>query len=399
MSDLEILKERLHHERTARIETNKLLVERSNELFWVKQNLKEMAHVIARMPFPVLRFNKEGQLVFANPAAMQAWGQSVFPGQSLGDAFGFLKDVDLHALIEEDQAFQLYATRHGRYFRFVFQGESKYDMGYIFCYDNTDHELTRQDLQAAQRESEQLLSSFASGLVGIDGTGRIMHWNKSAESLFGLSEVDVMGYRLMDCMIPWERRTVLALLRECHEREAVCEGRVRYTPGDKEEGWLSIVATPISKQGSTHRGVFLLITDVSENRTSDRERPVEVRNADAVSAFEQLVDEISRPMQSIGENMVSIDETLKQVRTILENKLLSMLRANHEGSIEQYVDELAETLHEAEIGTVIDDLPTTLEATFTMMEQLSHMLERTQQASGKEPDSYTTHDIPVAVYR
>ena len=378
MNELELLKKRLLEERKIRKEGDKILFEQSNELFWVKQNLEEMAHLINFIPFPVLRFDDGGSLIFSNPAARRVWGRSAMPGATLKSVFDFTEHMDLKGIINQDQIIELHGKKRDAYFRFIFKGISRYKVGYLYALDVSEYEQEKQELLQSRDESNALLDNISSVLIGIDHEGRVMHWNKFAEKLFGLNEHDVLGQSLEAIPVGWDSASIFSLIDTCRHQTTLCEDTIGFSRQDGKAGLLDVVLAPVTRKSQKKGGVFLLIREITKPRSSDLTVAAVEDTRKAVELMTNVVEELSTPLRSIGENVLFLDEAINQVRSLVEKHIERLSQDQDDQTIEQFVSELGETMQFSSVDRVLAEIPSTLEATSHILKHMAHVLERTE---------------------
>ena len=126
-----------------------------------------------------------------------------------------------------------------------------------------------EQLESARAETELLLSSIPSVLIGLDSRGRITRWNPAACETFGISAADTLGGTLDNCGIHWLTEDIHAemtrwllsgTLRRCDELTF---------ERNREKRSLGLSVRPIP--GSQKEAVRFLITgaDITERRKAE----------------------------------------------------------------------------------------------------------------------------------
>jgi hypothetical protein len=62
----------------------------------------------------------------------------------------------------------------------------------------------------AHEKIEQMVHAIPSILIGINPQRRIIHWNQISEKTFGVKREEILGQRLDECELPWDRILVLS---------------------------------------------------------------------------------------------------------------------------------------------------------------------------------------------
>ena len=378
MYDLDIIKYKLAEEKRARKQADSQLVEHANELAKARKGLGEMASIVAGIPYPVLLFDKNGTVTFSNPASIRYWGRDVIPGESLYKVFGFTQDLDISDLIDREGVLQLHARKKGEYFRFVFKGDRKQKVCHLYCLDITEYEREKIEVQQASRESEELLTTLSSVLIGVDKAGCVILWNRTAEALFGIMEIDMLGRSLAESGIEWDINRIEELIASCQENASFHEEKLTYKRQDGEEGHLEIVFTPVAQQFNRRAGVFLLARDVSN--LSDQDTGWD-EMGDIIQLVATLAREMSEPVQTIAEKLRYMDGAIQGIRELLEKNLVILEGREDDKSLERHMLELEEIVHSTQIAKVINELPGTVGDTISMISKVARLLKSTEQAT------------------
>ena len=117
----------------------------------------------------------------------------------------------------------------------------------------------------------QLLAGTADGGFAIDAEGRILLWNRAAESMLGHAEREVVGRRCCDLLMGDDENGNRLCCRGCHIKEIARAGspvhsfdmRTRTKGGSRI--WVNVSTLRVSNNGAGDRTVHL-IRDVTASR-------------------------------------------------------------------------------------------------------------------------------------
>ena len=170
MDERDLLNRRLVRERSARKEAEKLLEEKSRELFFVNQQLEQVALFAELSPHPVLRFDRAGKLVLANPASKTFFGAQAIIGASIESIVPAIDTPYLQEVIDDDQLFQIGLKINEFYFQFVIKGLSQYGYANFYGTDITQLEEAKREVQNAhsqllQAQKLESLGQLAAGIA------------------------------------------------------------------------------------------------------------------------------------------------------------------------------------------------------------------------------------------
>ena len=367
MSDLELLKERFTDEREARKAADNRLNTLSSELSDVRNALHALGSLVAGNPNPILQFDQRGVVQFSNPAAIKQWGSDVAAGAFVQETFPFVKEMDFADLIEYNSRLQLLARKKGEYFRFVFSGDAVSELVSLYCLDVTEYEKEKLELQKAHEESEELLTSLSSVLIGINRSGNIILWNKTAEKLFGIKEVEVLGRPLEECDIEWDIDRIQQLVGSCQEFVSFYEDKIYFKRQDGVDGTLEVVLTPVAKNHQRRAGVFLLARDITDFALMDGA-------PDSTVDIKALALKLSAPIHQVAENLQFLEKAITQISDVIEKNLVLLSVPDERDLLDKHLVELGETIQKANIEHVLEELPQAVGETISMVLKVSDFL-------------------------
>ena len=371
MSDLALLKERLSDEREARKKAVARLNTSVVELSMARKELNSLGSLVAAIPYPVLQFDRKGIIQFSNPAAIRQWGSEAAAGALLQDVFPFTKEVRFADLIEENGRLQLLARKKHEYFRFIFRGDAETGLISLYSLDVTEYEQEKLELQKAHQESEELLTSLSSVLIGVDRSGHVILWNKTAEKLFGLPELEALGKPLTDCAIEWDVDRVQQLVNACQEHVTFYEDKVYFRRQDGSDGTLEVVLTPVAKNHQRRAGVFLLARDITEFALLE-----DVPHAPA--NVKRLAHELGAPVQRVAKNLHYLQEAITHISDVIEKNLALLSVPDQKDLLDKHLVELGETIQQTNIEQVLAELPGAVEDTIDTVLKVSDMLSQAE---------------------
>lgn len=171
--------------------------------------------------------------------------------------------------------------------------------GYVQVYPNllgralryaVERKRADEELRAAYRQTEELLTSITSILIGVSPLGLITHWNTVAETTFGIPATAAVHQSLAAFNISWDRAKVAAGLSVCERigrPTRVDDVPFRYPDG--HEGVIGLTIVPLRAHGQSKMGFLIFGADVTERKQAEAER---------AWLHEQLVQ--AQKMETIG---------------------------------------------------------------------------------------------------
>ncbi|BDI30602.1 hypothetical protein CCAX7_26530 [Capsulimonas corticalis] len=136
--------------------------------------------------------------------------------------------------------------------------------------DITLRRTTEQELRRIVLQTEHLLASLPSVLIGVDETDVITVWSAAASRLFGKTTSDMVGKPFAECGILWDWIEITRAVRECKASSQVVRlDDVCYMRPDGSESILGVSINPISESSVGNMGFLLLAADVSRRRQEE----------------------------------------------------------------------------------------------------------------------------------
>jgi PAS domain S-box-containing protein len=136
---------------------------------------------------------------------------------------------------------------------------------------------TRIDKQAeeairkAYAQTELLLSSITSILIGVNENGFVTHWNAVAEKTFGIPASSVMNRPFSECKIQWELPLVLAGIRDCRAKGLPLRmDDIRFRRSNGQEGFLGMTLIPLRQDTEGHMECILFGADITERKKMEQ---------------------------------------------------------------------------------------------------------------------------------
>ncbi len=194
-------------------------------------------------------------------------------------------------------------------------------------------EATKVDISKLEVLNERIVQSIASGLITVDGSGRVILFNPAAEAVFGIPAGEANGRRLNE---------LLPFLAEHPDSGAALPGR-RKGPAIKdipfrnhkdEELFLRLTVSPLSMPGGEAIGRIFVFQDLTEIKRIEREMQRVEGLAMVGELAAGIAHEIRNPMASISGSIQVLKEGLELSEDDVTGRLMDIVmreinRLNH----------------------------------------------------------------------
>jgi PAS domain S-box-containing protein len=180
--------------------------------------------------------------------------------------------------------------------------EEYHDLSERYSSLQSELEDANRQLRAAVAERaqaaaylESILRSISSGVISVDLEGRIQHFNRGAEQIFGKSAESVLGSRYGD-VLPAEGPSAQAALRG---PRAVCDGEKIYSDPQGKTRPLAVSTAILTDSEGKVQGAVEIVNDLSRLRFLESE-VTRVRTLAALGEMSATVaHEIRNPLGGI----------------------------------------------------------------------------------------------------
>ena len=126
-------------------------------------------------------------------------------------------------------------------------------------------------LAKAQEDTEVLLSSIPSILIGLNAEGKISYWNGNAEKAFQVRATDALNQSLEECDIRWELARIKEGIQTCRAKDALVRvDDVPYICADGAQGFLGFTVIPIKGNLRDRFGFLLFGVDITERKNLEQ---------------------------------------------------------------------------------------------------------------------------------
>ena len=136
-----------------------------------------------------------------------------------------------------------------------------------------ERQRAEEQLRTAHAQTQQLLASLPSILIGVTRDGIITQWNGVAEATFGISAQAALNRPLAAAGVRWHHEKILtALAAQGAHEPATRLDEIPYTRPDGSEGLLGITVVRLRSGPGREEGFLLCGADITERQQAEAER-------------------------------------------------------------------------------------------------------------------------------
>jgi two-component system sensor kinase FixL len=239
----------------------------------------------------------------------------------------------------------------------------------------------RRRLEEAQRRLAAIVESSTDAIIGKDINGRVMSWNRAAETMFGYTAAEMIG-RAIVTLFPADRLDEEAdILQRIHRGERMTHFETTRLHKDGHEIPVSVTISPVFGDHGDVVGASKIVRDLSEKWEQDRI----VRGLEAELAHAQRLTElgqlVSALVHEVTQPLTAIRNYLGAASLLLgsegDPKVREAIRRAHEQSERAHhiIDHLRTFARKTEPRRQPEDLAAIIQQTLSLA-----MVDRRTQA-------------------
>lgn len=192
-------------------------------------------------------------------------------------------------------------------------------------------------MEKLRLDTEYIVQNLSSGLFTVDRDGRVVHFNRAAEALLGVSAEQVRGRKLAEALGPAPRELVQTVLATLEEEIPFMRAEVRYFRDDEAARPLGVSTSLLKDARDNKTGVVALFQDLTEVRRLEAAS----RRQDRLTTVGEMAATIAHEVRNCVNPISGSVELLQQELQLTgENGRLLELIGREAAQMERFVSEL-----------------------------------------------------------
>ncbi len=240
-----------------------------------------------------------------------------------------------------------------------------------------DAEPNRRPLSARglSAETEHLVASIPSLLIGLDDEDRVVLWNAQAEILLNCPSAAVIGRRLAEVDLPWEGERVadgIAASRADGDPVRI-EDLFCARPG-QDPRVLGLTVHPMAPGTDSPLALILMGADITERKQLE-EQLAQAQKMEAIGHLAAgIAHEISTPAQFVGDNTQFLREAFGDLQQVLTVYAQLAEAVRRDGGPSAILKALEAAIEEADLAYLAEEVPNAIDHIMNGVERISKIV-------------------------
>ena len=235
--------------------------------------------------------------------------------------------------------------------------------------------LAKDQIHEAHQETELLLSSISSVLIGVGQEGKVSRWNIVAERTFGLKEHEVTQQPFENLNLAWSLKALDTYFVDGeHDGFAVVDD-VTYKRKEGKPGFLQVTIYIVRDAEGTKRGYLILAADTTEKKNLESQ----LMNAQKLESLGRLAagiaHEINTPIQFIGDNARFIQVAFQKLDGVLEKSKQLVDAFKEDGLLDQILADIEKSIAASKMDYMRKEVPFAIEETLDGVTRVSSIVK------------------------
>ena len=253
-------------------------------------------------------------------------------------------------------------------------------------------------LWKALAETESLVASISSILIGLDDRNQIIRWNTASERMFGWSASSMLGQMFQASQICWDWSVIMTALTDCRENRAPVQmPEIRFVDQTGQEEFLSLTASPILKEPGAEPGILLLGTSITKQKALEAQLAITQKMESIGHLAAGVAHEINTPIHYVAENVRFLKESFQDLHGLLDSysRFLETSQARDLNGDAAAV--VQEKVHEVDLEYLLSEIPAVLDQTMEGTTRVAEIVQAMKEFSHPGTGEKSAVDLNRAI--
>ena len=255
-----------------------------------------------------------------------------------------------------------------------------------------------QALWKALAETENLVASISSILIGLDDRNRIIRWNTASERMFGYSASSRLGQLFQSSEICWDWSVIMAALTDCRKNQVPVQmPEIRYVDHMGREEFLSLTVSPILKEPGTQPGLLLLGTSITKQKALEAQLAITQKMESIGHLAAGVAHEINTPIHYVAENVRFLKESFQDLHGLLDSYSRYVETSQAGNPNQNAAAMIREKVHEVDLEYLLTEIPAVLDQTMEGTTRVADIVQAMKELSHPGTGEKSAVDLNRAI--
>jgi PAS domain S-box-containing protein len=257
-----------------------------------EEEIEALSRFPKENPNPVLRVERDGKLLYANPASetlLRRWNCSV--GEYLPPDW----KERVAKVVEQNTRTSMDVECGNIFYSVMISPILKGNYVNIYARDITERKQTEEELRESENRYRSVLQSATDAIVTVDSSGMIIGWNSASERIFGYSYTEAVGQPLTSIisLYPFDEHTNGMKSIQSEGGQNVIGKTVEFKGFRKDKSVFPIELSLSAWETKSEQFFTCIIRDITERKQAEEAlRESEERMKDIVYSMGDWVWEV-----------------------------------------------------------------------------------------------------------
>ena len=253
-------------------------------------------------------------------------------------------------------------------------------------------------LQKANSEIAQLIVSLSSVLIVVSPDLNVVHWNPSAQQVFGIAKEDAAGIELSKLGIKWTYESIAKGIEACR-KDGLPQylDPIRFKRLDGSDGYLGINVSPIFEGDGQPSGFIILGGDITERKSLEDQLSQSQKLKSIGQLAAGIAHEINTPIQYIGDNTTFIKDSMGDLVKVLKgfDQLLEGVRSGN--VTQELIHDLDLAIEQVDLDYLCDEIPMAIAQSMDGIQRVTEIVQAMKEFSHPGIDKKVAMDVNKAI--
>jgi PAS domain S-box-containing protein len=233
----------------------------------------------------------------------------------------------------------------------------------------------KPDAQRALRETEQLLDTLPTILVGLSQDLRVTRWNQMAGKVFGGAAAQTCGKLLDEAGIHWDWDRVRRGICACREEGvSIRVDDLAYTRTNGKDGVLGLTVHPLIRDGDVFLGFTIIGADTTERKNLEQQLAQAQKMRTIGQLASGIAHEINTPTQYVGDNTRFLQDAFADLLDVLTQQA-GLLQAARSGTVgPEAIRAVDESIRRADLDYLTREIPLAIHHTLEGIDRIAKIV-------------------------